>query len=195
MNLPNLLTILRILLTPVIIYLFLSPTENSLIAALIVFMVASFTDWYDGYHARKYNVITRWGQFMDPLADKIFISGILLAFWMKGYVFGWVIWSIIIRDFVITAMRSYALWKGSPVVTSQLAKLKTFLQMLAVFILLIHINLIDSYINGELVYGANYQDIPGIFFTLAAISTIASGLQYIFENKSLFPMIFRDIFR
>ena len=195
MNLPNTLTILRILLTPVIIYLFLSPTDNTLFLSLIVFLVASFTDWYDGFHARRYNIVTRWGQFMDPLADKIFITGILLVFWFKGYVFAWIIWSIIIRDVLITSLRSYALWKGSPVITSILAKWKTFLQMSAILILLIHMNLSEKFVNGELSYKANYSDVAGIFFTIAAILTIISGLQYLYENRRLFLLIYRDIFR
>ena len=127
--------------------------------------------------------------------NKIFITGILIAFLLKGYVFSWIIWSIIARDVVITIMRSYALWKGSPVVTSQIAKWKTFAQMSAIFIMMIYLNILDSRIGTDFHYSANYQDVPGIFFVLAAIFTIISGLQYIFENKILFKIIYRDLFR
>ena len=129
LTIPNQLTILRILLTPVFLYLFVQESADQQLAGTIVFFIASFTDWYDGYIARKLNIVSRWGQFMDPLADKILISA---AFFVLAYLkilFWWMVWIIVIRDFLITFLRIFALNMGKSVVTSTFAKWKTFSQM------------------------------------------------------------------
>lgn len=185
MTLPNVLTVIRILLTPVVLILFLLPGENSLLAASFVFLFAGFTDWLDGFYARKYNVISRWGQYMDPLADKFLVSGILIAFWLKSFVFGWMVWSMISRDILITALRSYALWKGKPVVTSQIAKIKTFAQMGTILYMLVYLDILEFRNPEPIKYVAYYFDIPGILFTLVTFLTIFSGIQYVYENRHL----------
>ena len=143
LTIPNQLTILRILLTPVFLYLFIQESVGQQLAGTIVFFVASFTDWYDGYIARKLNIVSRWGQFMDPLADKILISA---AFFVLAYLkvlFWWMVWIIVIRDFLITFLRIFALNMGKSVVTSTFAKWKTFSQMGVLFFVLLYINLMN----------------------------------------------------
>ncbi len=87
MNFANFLTSLRILLTPVIYFYFTQPSVNEKFIAVIIFFFASFTDWYDGYYARKHHLVTRIGQFLDPLADKILVLTVTFLFASEGYVF------------------------------------------------------------------------------------------------------------
>jgi len=195
MTIPNLLTSFRLLLTPVIIYFFLEHTPLSQAIATGIFLVAAFTDWYDGYYARKHNLISRLGQFLDPLADKILVSGILIAFYLNNYIFGWIVIIIIARDFVITFLRSYALIRGKPIVTSALAKWKTFSQMLAILLMLIYLNMFFMGFTKDPSYYASYTDIPGILFLIAAALTVVSALQYFYENREIFVLIYRDLLK
>ena len=183
LTIPNQLTILRIILTPIFIYFFIQDTFNSKLIGTFIFTFAAATDWYDGYIARKFNVITRWGQFMDPLADKILISSALFVFAHLGYVYYWMVIVIVARDFVITFLRMFALKNGKSIVTSQLAKWKTFLQMLAVFVLLIYLNFPDASIYALTTYPPGYDHWVTIIYLIVTIVTVTSGLQYLIENR------------
>ena len=140
-TIPNQLTIIRMVLTPVFVYLFLIDDPIYKLVASIIFFIAAFTDWYDGYFARRFQSVTRWGQFMDPLADKILVSSALFVFAYLGYVFWWMIIIIISRDALVTYLRSFALRIGKPIITSVVAKWKTFIQMGFVLGFLIYINI------------------------------------------------------
>ena len=118
LTIPNQLTILRIVLTPVFLYFFLYNTMEYKLIGTIIFIFAAATDWYDGYVARKFNVITRWGQFMDPLADKILISSALCVFAYLGYIYWWMIIVIVVRDFFITFLTSLVQVPSIPSVRS-----------------------------------------------------------------------------
>ena len=145
MTLPNQLTLLRILLTPVFVSLLLSSEPSMKLAAMVVFLIATLTDWYDGYFARKYGYITKWGKFLDPLADKILVSAAFFCLVHLDVVRLWMVIIIVIRDFLITGLRSYAMFCGTPVVTSQLAKIKTFLQMAVVYLILFYYVISQNY--------------------------------------------------
>jgi CDP-diacylglycerol--glycerol-3-phosphate 3-phosphatidyltransferase len=125
MNLPTQLTILRILLTPIFVSLLFVESLGVKIGSLAIFIIASLTDWYDGYVARKIGVVTMWGQFLDPLADKILVSSALICFSVLNYIQEWVVLIIIVRDLIITAMRSYAVLQNQQFRTNFLAKIKT----------------------------------------------------------------------
>ncbi|MGH1362012.1 MAG: CDP-diacylglycerol--glycerol-3-phosphate 3-phosphatidyltransferase [Calditrichia bacterium] len=191
LTIPNQLTLLRILLTPVFISLILSDIPKTQLAGSIVFLIAAFTDWYDGWHARKFGVITRWGQFMDPLADKILVASAFIVYAMLGYVFWWMIVIIIIRDFVITAVRIYALAIGSPVITHILAKWKTALQMFTIMLILAYINARNFFWQSTTPYQADYFDPIGLCMSLITLLTLISGAIYFFENRRLILHIFR----
>src|SRR5512140_1603472 len=92
LNLPNQLTLLRIVLTPVFVMFLLSDSSLYLQLSLIVFVIAALTDWYDGWIARKMGYVSRWGKFLDPLADKVLSSAALLAFVALGLVSAWMVW-------------------------------------------------------------------------------------------------------
>ncbi len=122
---PTLLSLLRILLAPLMAYLFFA---ESIGVALLVFAIAAITDIYDGYVARKYGVVTPWGAFLDPIADKILIGTALMCFVVKG-LFGWWVVAIIVgRDVLVTWLRVSAIKHGLMLQTSTVAKYKTFLQ-------------------------------------------------------------------
>src|SRR5262245_56406482 len=137
MSIPNSLTVLRIVLTPVFVILLLSDSPALKTASLIVYIVAALTDWYDGWIARKYGYITRWGKFLDPLADKILSSSALFSFVTLHLVDAWMVWVIVIRDFVITGLRVSAEWNNQPIVTSRTAQAKTFGEFVVIYYILI----------------------------------------------------------
>ena len=136
MNLPNFLTLSRILLSPV--FLLLMPFDSFLprLIALIVFAVAALTDLADGYYARKMGDSTSFGRFMDPIADKILVSIALLTFISLGYVRDWMVIIIVVREFLITGLRSMAAYKGEVIKSTLLAKWKTATQMIAVSVIM-----------------------------------------------------------
>jgi CDP-diacylglycerol--glycerol-3-phosphate 3-phosphatidyltransferase len=180
LTVPNQLTILRILLTPVFLFFYLQPDSDQKLAGTVIFFIASATDWYDGYVARRFNITTRWGQFMDPLADKILISSAMIVFAVLGYLYWWMVWVIVSRDFLITFLRMYALHHGKSIVTSQTAKWKTTLQMTAVFVLLIYSNLPISYSS----YPLPYSHWISLTFLGITVLTAFTGFQYLLENRS-----------
>jgi len=193
LTIPNQLTILRIILTPVFLYLFINEDVDYQLAGTIVFFIASATDWYDGYIARKFNIITRWGQFMDPLADKILISTAFFTFAYLKLVYWWMIWVVITRDFLITFLRIFALNIGKSIVTSTLAKWKTFSQMIFVVFLLIFINLKNYNIIPELGNPLSYFNWITDSMLIVTIITAVSGIQYLIENRSHLREIYRRI--
>ena len=105
MNLPNALTIFRVILTPIFIYLLFSSSMYSNLYALIIFILASVTDAFDGYYARKYNIETEFGNFLDPLADKILVSSAFISFYLLDLIELWMVVVILSRDFFITILR------------------------------------------------------------------------------------------
>jgi len=136
MTIPNQLTMLRIVLVPVFVALLLQDEPYVKLLGVFVFVVASLTDAYDGYHARKYGETTRLGAFLDPLADKLLITAAFLLYVRMGYLVLWMVILVAVRDVVITALRIYAEMKDRPVVTSKEAKYKTLMQNVFAYIIM-----------------------------------------------------------
>ncbi|MCK5033687.1 MAG: CDP-diacylglycerol--glycerol-3-phosphate 3-phosphatidyltransferase [Calditrichia bacterium] len=193
LTIPNQLTILRILLTPLFLYLFVQESVNQQLAGTIVFFIASATDWYDGYIARKLNIVSRWGQFMDPLADKILISSAFIILAYLKILFWWMVWIIVIRDFLITFLRIFALNMGKSVVTSTFAKWKTFSQMAILIIVLLFINLMNYEIFPALNKPLLYNHWISISMIIVTFITTFSGIQYMIENRLHLYEIYRRI--
>lgn len=193
LTIPNQLTILRILLTPVFLYLFVQESVNIQLSGTIVFFIASATDWYDGYIARKFNIVSRWGQFMDPLADKILISSAFVVLAYLKIMFWWMVWIIVIRDFLITFLRIFALKVGKSVVTSTFAKWKTFSQMTVLIVVLLYINLMNFGYLPELRPPLLYDHWISISVFVVTFITALSGIQYLIENRSHLLEIYRRI--
>lgn len=172
--LPNALTILRIVLTPVFIVLaFYIHTETALIWALIVFVVAALTDWLDGALARKYNVVSNFGKIWDPLADKFIVLSALAALvWKAPFHLHWLIFAIIfIREAAVTIMREVYAKKQIIIPADIWGKLKTVLQMVGIVVCLglWAINFVPQ----VAVIGSQ------IWFWIVAAVTVLSGLNYL----------------
>jgi CDP-diacylglycerol--glycerol-3-phosphate 3-phosphatidyltransferase len=158
--------------------------------SLAVFIFAAITDWYDGWLARRWGYVTRWGAFLDPLADKVLTSAALLAYAYLGLVSGWMVWIIVIRDAIITILRSYAEYKGKPVDTSKLAKIKTFAQYVLIYYLLIfyvaqNTPSIEENFSGTIKVLLNYSF---IYFSMVIITGISlwTGIMYFIDNWKIF---------
>src|SRR5215475_10457840 len=135
-NVPNVLTVFRILLVPVLVVALLDATPSGDLFAAIVFAVASLTDLLDGYLARTRNSITTFGKLMDPIADKLLIIAALVALVSLGRLEAWVAMVIIAREFAVTAMRMAAAQQGVIVPAGTLGKAKTVTQVAAIFALI-----------------------------------------------------------
>ncbi len=187
MNLPTQLTMLRIILSPVFLYTLFQQHIYFKYISFIIYIIASLTDLYDGYYAKKYGYVTQWGKFLDPLADKILVSSAFIAFYILGYIKLWVVVAIILRDLLITGLRSYALYNNQPIVTRDWARWKTFLQMSSVFIIFIFA-IFDYY---ESFYHKKFELLSFIkdaglmdkLMVFVAVYTIATGMLYFIENR------------
>jgi CDP-diacylglycerol--glycerol-3-phosphate 3-phosphatidyltransferase len=135
-NVPNVLTVLRILLVPVLVVALLDETPNGDLFAAVVFVVASLTDLLDGYLARTRNAVTTFGKLMDPIADKLLIIAALVALVSLDRVAAWVAMVIIAREFAVTALRMAATQQGVVIEASRFGKAKTVLQIAAVLALI-----------------------------------------------------------
>ncbi|MEW6004925.1 MAG: CDP-diacylglycerol--glycerol-3-phosphate 3-phosphatidyltransferase [Stygiobacter sp.] len=195
MVLPNQLTVLRIILTPIFLVLFISGEPFLIQISLFVFLIAALTDWYDGWLARKFNYITDWGKFMDPLADKILTSTAFFAFVATGLVELWMVILIVFRDIVITLLRIYADYKKITFSTSYFAKIKTFLQMFFLYYLLViySFSTIDYFKTNfdyllKILLNRNL-----VFYSMLSVTiiTVISGITYFFENKTMLKKLFK----
>ena len=171
MNLPNKLTMLRVIMIPVFLVVLLSgivPQPLNRIIAVIIFMAASFTDFLDGYIARKYNLVTNFGKFMDPLADKLLVTAALISMIQLGDIAAWIVIVIISREFIITGFRTIAVERGIVIAASMWGKSKTVSQMIMIIVVLSGI-FTGGFINAVLIY-------------ISAALTIVSGVDYIVKN-------------
>ncbi len=191
---PNQLTVLRIILTPVFLVLFLADETILKQISLVVFIIAAITDWYDGWLARKFNYITNWGKFLDPLADKILTSTAFLAFAFQGVLEMWMVIAIIVRDFLITGLRMYSDYRGGSMSTSLSAKWKTFIQMAFIYYLLLIYTLqtikplndnykyiFDILTNQTFIYYA---------MLVVTVITLYTGVSYLYSNRKLLGKMF-----
>jgi CDP-diacylglycerol--glycerol-3-phosphate 3-phosphatidyltransferase len=172
MNIANKLTILRIIMIPFFMYTLLN---GQLTLALILFAIASFTDFLDGYLARSMNLVTNFGKFMDPLADKLLVTSALIGFVELGRLSSWVVLIIISREFIVSIFRAIAASSGIVIAASWWGKSKTISQMIMIIIMLL-----DN-------YPFSLMSIPmdTIFIVIATALTIISGADYIIKNKQV----------
>ncbi|MEE8479092.1 MAG: CDP-diacylglycerol--glycerol-3-phosphate 3-phosphatidyltransferase [Candidatus Neomarinimicrobiota bacterium] len=184
-NIPNLLTIFRILLTPLFIICLFSNYPYAQLWALIIFIVASVTDAFDGYYARKYNQVTRQGKFLDPLADKILVSSAFISFAILKLVPFWMVSLIIFRDLFVTGLRMTLESQGLTMITSKIAKAKTTTQIsVIIFILLFLVVQIFSYDWIRDVIQFIIQQRIIYYVTLfATILTLWTGISYLYKNR------------
>ena len=176
MNLPNKLTLLRICLIPVFVILMLSQVSNFFLISCIIFIIASITDFLDGKIARKYNLVTDFGKFMDPLADKLLVLSALICMIEYDLVAGWMVIIIVARELTVSILRAIAADNGKVIAASGGGKIKTTSQMIAIILLLIGAN----YSNSQIVF------VGTIAMYIATIFTLYSGIDYLYKNRELF---------
>lgn len=186
MTLPNQLTTLRILLVPVFMFLLLLDSPYMKLLGVIVFVIASLTDIYDGYHARKYGLTSRLGAFLDPLADKFLITAAFLIYVWEGYLALWMVLLVALRDVVVTGLRIYAEWKDKPVVTSREAKYKTLTQNVFAYIIMLFILLKESEFTGKdvsaFIRSLLYSDYLDHIMLIITLYTLYTGISYLVQN-------------
>lgn len=197
MSLPTKLTILRIVLTPVVVGLLYVESFCFRLASLAIFIIAALTDWFDGHLARKLGYVSPLGNFLDPLADKILVLSTLFAFAFHGYIAVWMVVVIAARDIIITLLRLYADWKGQPVITSVTAKWKTASQMIAVYVIMLYL-IFEAWFftkDGALrqEWKAHIDDINltnsisqtsiEVMMQLVTLITVVTAVQYLVENR------------
>ncbi len=179
-TIPNILTYIRIGMLPLILVIVNQDSRQFSFWAAIIFAFAAFTDLFDGYFARKLNQVTILGKLLDPLADKLIVSGILIILVPMGRVASWLVIVLLAREFAITGLRGIAASEGMVIAASPLAKFKTIYQMLALFCLLLHFPYrIDYFGMFELLL--NFHRIGIFFLYLALCLSLASGFDYFWK--------------
>lgn len=181
LNLPNILTLLRLALLPVIIWLLFQPENWAAYSALGLYVFGAITDWLDGWIARKYNQITEFGTFMDPISDKIFVSAIMLMLVATGRIEGlWVVLVILIfvREFTISGLREFLGPKNIKVPVSQLAKWKTAIQMIATGILIV-----GPYVPYGTLSGLSALSLATLLTLWTALSYLKTGFEHMKESS------------
>jgi CDP-diacylglycerol--glycerol-3-phosphate 3-phosphatidyltransferase len=187
MNLPNKITFSRVCLIPIFMIFLLVPFDFGELAfdndvlpihhliATIIFVVAACTDWVDGYYARKYNLVTNLGKFLDPLADKLLVAAALISLVELQLAPAWMVIIILSREFAVTGIRLIAAGDGEVIAAGQLGKIKTWVQIIAIAALMLH-NI-----------PFNYFSIPFADISLwaAVIITVISGWDYFVKSKEI----------
>ena len=175
MNLPNKLTILRVILIPFFVFFLLYPevSEYGNYIAAGIFVAASLTDFADGKIARKYNLVTNFGKFMDPLADKLLVCAAMICLIETGQLASWIVIIIISREFIISGFRLIASDNGIVIAASYWGKFKTTFQMLMIIVLVLDIDHV-------------FFDMLGMILTyIALILTVISLIDYVMKNKDI----------
>jgi CDP-diacylglycerol--glycerol-3-phosphate 3-phosphatidyltransferase len=178
LNFPNRITLFRITIIPALFFLLLSPGRNGSLAIAILFVIAALTDVLDGYLARKYEIVTVMGKFLDPIADKLIVNTAMILMIPIGRIPAWIVAVIIIRDFTVDGIRAIASSEGLVIQASKLGKQKTLCQIFAVSALMIHYPFL----------GADAHVIGTVILYLALALSICSGMDY-------FVKFYREIVR
>ena len=175
MNLPNKLTVLRVLMVPIFIIFMITPLAegNGKYIALALFCVASLTDMLDGQIARKYNLVTNFGKFMDPLADKLFVCSALICLSSMGKLATWITLLIIAREFIISGFRLVASDNGVVIAASYWGKFKTVSHMAMIIMLIL-----------DFAHPV-YQFVSGVVVGIGLVLTVVSLVDYVIKNKQV----------
>ena len=183
MNLPNKLTILRVILVPVFMAFMLAIPQSPapyiyVTVSLLLFVIASLTDTFDGYIARKHNLITNFGKFMDPLADKMLTTAAYLGLLSMGRASCWAIMLILTREFIVSGIRLVAAGNGMVIAASVWGKAKTIFQMVSITAAFLLMYPFCPQNTGIL--------ITNILVWISAVITVISGADYVIKNLEVF---------
>ena len=174
-DLPNILTMVRIAMVPVLMLLLYFPSRYVCLAAMLVFIAASLTDMADGYLARRYGSVTNLGKFLDPLADKLLIGAVLIMLVELNWAPGWVAILIISREMAVTGLRAIAADNGMVIAADSLGKVKTIVQIVALCPLILHYPW----------FGLDPQPLGMVVLYAALMLTLFSGGKYLYNFAQL----------
>lgn len=177
MKLANKITLCRIALIPVFVTAVLIKTPFMQYTALFIFLIAALTDTLDGYVARKYQQITDFGKFLDPLADKLLVTAALTALVDAGKISAWAMYIIVLREFAVTGLRLIAVNRGKVIPAGIWGKVKTVVQIIAVSVALLPLDLGDVVIKG--------YTLSRVVVDIMIVITVVSGVDYIVRNRFL----------
>ncbi len=178
MNVPNILTLARIAAVPIIVILLMFESKTTCFWATLVFSLAAITDWLDGYLARKWEIVTVLGKFLDPLADKLIVMAALIMLIPLDRAPAWAVFIILAREMVVTGLRSIASSEGIVIDASPLGKYKTIFQMVAIIGLLLHYRYYWFFgIGADFLY-PSFHNVGIFFFYISFVLTIWSGVDY-----------------
>ncbi len=173
MNLANKLTLLRVIMIPLFVFFLLKGDPSNMAIAGGIFIFASLTDFLDGYIARSRNLVTKFGKFMDPLADKLLVMSAFVCMVELQLVPSWIVIVILAREFIVSIFRAIAASDGIVIAAGKLGKYKTTTQMIAIILLCF----------GNFPFNSLNIPMDQIFLYLCTFLTILSGLDYILKNK------------
>lgn len=179
LNLPNILTLLRIAAIPLLVVILLSPSRDAGFWAAALFAVASITDWLDGYLARRMGIETVFGKFLDPIADKLIVMAALIMLLPFNRVPAWMVLVILGREIIITGLRGVASTEGIVIPASNLGKFKTIFQIVAILGLLLHYDYHWFFAIDIPILTVNMHHIGMFYLWIATIITIWSGIDYL----------------
>ena len=177
MNTPNKLTVGRMIMVPFLVLFLLTGWggEANRYISLAIFVIASVTDWFDGYLARKHHLVTNFGKFMDPLADKLLVCSAMICLIELERLPAWFVIIIIAREFIISGFRLIAAENGIVIAANYWGKFKTVSQMIMIILLLLHL-------------GGIFAVLEQIFIWLSLALTVISLMTYIWQNRSVLSM-------
>ena len=175
MNLPNKLTLFRVVLIPFFVFFLLIGKDNQALRVIadLIFIVASITDMLDGKIARKYNLVTNFGKFMDPLADKLLVCSAMICLIATEQLYSWFVIIVVAREFIISGFRLIAAENGVVIAANIFGKLKTVSQMIMIIILVANFNVTWLYVLGQ------------ILIWVSLILTVLSLVIYIYQNSDV----------
>ncbi len=179
LNLPNLLTLGRVAAVPVLVVLLFFDGRGAGFWAAVVFSLAAITDWLDGYLARRMEIVTILGKFLDPLADKLITMAAFIMLIPLGRVPAWAVFLILAREMIVTGLRSIASSEGVVIAASQLGKYKTIFQMVAIIALLLHYDYYWFFGLKWEIFHVSMQNVGTFFFYVALFLTVWSGVDYL----------------
>jgi CDP-diacylglycerol--glycerol-3-phosphate 3-phosphatidyltransferase len=178
-NIPNILTLMRIAAIPLMVVLLLSGERETCFWAAALFSAASFTDWLDGYLARRMGIVTVFGKFLDPIADKLIVMAALIMIVPLGRVPAWMVLVILGREIIITGLRGIASSEGIVIAASDLGKFKTIFQIVAIIALLLHYDYHWFFAVDRPLLVANMHNVGMFYLWIAFVITVWSGVDYL----------------
>ncbi|WP_300280115.1 CDP-diacylglycerol--glycerol-3-phosphate 3-phosphatidyltransferase [Peptacetobacter sp.] len=176
MNLPNKLTLFRVLLIPILVIVMMMDVPGKFLTACIIFIVASITDFLDGKIARKYNLVTDFGKFMDPLADKLLVISTLICMIENDLASGWMVIIIVSRELAVSILRAIAAADGTVIAAGKSGKWKTATQMISIVLLLF----------GRHLGNLTVLKVGNALLIISVLLTLYSGWEYLYGNRHVF---------